>query len=136
LSQRKPNHPQDNEGERGVDDDLKPRHGVSLVTVGSISPDVGPAPSRLPPTIGCMRDLQPGDEMRCPHCRRWHPLIQKHTEGTDTAVDMLFFECAGLSYFGGFINRGSRHEIRKRRESRRQRLLTGSPSPLATTRKG
>jgi hypothetical protein len=57
--------------------------------------------------------LESGDEIRCPHCRRWHPLIQQHTEGTDTAVNMLFFVCRGLHYFGGFIGAGSRHETRR-----------------------
>lgn len=58
-------------------------------------------------------DLQPGDELRCPHCRKWHPLIQTSTEGTEAAIRMLFFECEGLRYFGGFIEAGSRHQTRK-----------------------
>jgi len=62
------------------------------------------------------RALQPGDELRCPHCRRWHSLIQKHTEGTDATIRMLYFECRGLPYFGGFIDAGSRHPTRKSRE--------------------
>ena len=59
------------------------------------------------------RDLQPGDELRCPHCRNWHPLIQKHTEGTDATIRMLYFGCGGVPFFGGFIDSGSRHETRK-----------------------
>lgn len=26
--------------------------------------------------------LKLGDELQCPHCRRWHPVIQKYREGT------------------------------------------------------
>jgi len=26
---------------------------------------------------------------KCPHCRKWHPLIQKHTTGTDATIRML-----------------------------------------------
>ena len=58
-------------------------------------------------------NLQSGDELRCPHCRKWHPLIQKHREGTEATVRMLYFVCRGLPYFGGFIGAGSRHETRK-----------------------
>jgi hypothetical protein len=57
--------------------------------------------------------LQAGDQLHCPHCRRWHPLIQKHTSGTDATQRMLYFQCRGLDYFGGFVGAGSRHETRK-----------------------
>jgi hypothetical protein len=57
--------------------------------------------------------LQAGDQLRCPHCRRWHPLILKPTSGTATGIDMLYFECGGLTYFGGFVGAGSRHETRR-----------------------
>jgi hypothetical protein len=57
--------------------------------------------------------LAAGDELHCPHCHRWHPLIEKHTAGTDTAINMLYFRCRGLDYFGGFIGAGSRHETRQ-----------------------
>lgn len=50
--------------------------------------------------------LSPGDELRC---RRWHPLIQKHTSGTDATIRMLYFECRGLPYFGGFIGADTLH---------------------------
>ena len=56
--------------------------------------------------------VEAGDEIRCPHCRKWHPLIQQHTEGTATGHDMLYFECRGLTYFAGFSGHGSRHETR------------------------
>jgi hypothetical protein len=35
--------------------------------------------------------LEPGDEVRCPHCRRWHPVIAPHTEGTLYTLDMLYW---------------------------------------------
>jgi hypothetical protein len=60
--------------------------------------------------------LNAGDELRCPHCRRWHPLIQKHTSGTDTGAAMLYFECRGLTYYGAQVGESataSRHETRK-----------------------
>jgi DNA-directed RNA polymerase subunit RPC12/RpoP len=60
------------------------------------------------------RSLQAGDELRCPHCRRWHRLIQKHS----ATVRMLYFECRGSPYFGGFIDAGSRHETRKAADER------------------
>jgi hypothetical protein len=41
-------------------------------------------------------------------------LIQQHTEGTDTGVTMLFFVCAGLTYYGGNAGSGvSHHQTRK-----------------------
>lgn len=65
------------------------------------------------------RTLQAGDELRCPHCHRWHLLIQKHTAGTDTTVRMLYFTCRGLDYFGGFVDAGSRHETRNAADDER-----------------
>jgi hypothetical protein len=62
------------------------------------------------------RRIQPGDQLRCPHCRRWHPLIQQPTAGTSTGRDMLFFECNGLAYYGaqaGELAARNRHETRK-----------------------
>ena len=68
--------------------------------------------------------LEAGDELRCPHCRKWHPLIQKHMEGTDATVRMLYFECRGLPYFGGFIGAGSRHETRRTNRRGVGRVMT------------
>ena len=45
--------------------------------------------------------LEPGDELRCPHCRRWHPVIAPHTEGTLYTLDLLYWECAKGVYFAG-----------------------------------
>ena len=54
-----------------------------------------------------------GDELRCPHCRRWHPLVIGATEGTPYAVDMLFFECVKGLYYAGQIGGSSRFETRR-----------------------
>ena len=40
-------------------------------------------------------------------------MIQKHTEGTDATVRMLYFECSGLPYFGGFIDAGLKQAFRQ-----------------------
>jgi hypothetical protein len=45
--------------------------------------------------------MQPGDELRCPHCHRWHKLIQRQTEGTEYIKQMLYFQCGGQVYYGG-----------------------------------
>jgi hypothetical protein len=57
--------------------------------------------------------IQPSDELRCPHCGRWHPLIQKHREGTPYTQQMLFFECRRRWYYGGQIGTSSRFPTRR-----------------------
>ena len=57
--------------------------------------------------------LEPGDELRCPHCRRWHPVIAPHTEGTLYTLDMLYWECAKGVYFAGSRGTVSRHTTRR-----------------------
>lgn len=61
---------------------------------------------------GMERALEPGDEIRCLHCRRWHPVYQPHTEGTVATLLMLYFDCRGLRYFAGFVGSPSRHPSR------------------------
>jgi hypothetical protein len=39
----------------------------------------------------------------CPHCRRWHPVIKGHTEGTPYTQAMLYFECKRLRYYAGQV---------------------------------
>lgn len=39
--------------------------------------------------------LEPGDEISCPQCGRWHGIAHWHTVGTDYTVRMLYFECRG-----------------------------------------
>jgi hypothetical protein len=62
------------------------------------------------------RRIESGDQLRCPHCSRWHTLVPTSSPGTDTGSTMLYFECRGLTYFGGFIGAGSRHETRNRED--------------------
>jgi hypothetical protein len=57
--------------------------------------------------------LQPGDELLCPHCRRWHRLVTTGTEGTPYAVAMLFFECAKKLYYGGQVGGSSRFATKR-----------------------
>ena len=37
----------------------------------------------------------------CPHCRKWHPVIEGHTEGTPYTQAMLYFMCRGERYLRG-----------------------------------
>ena len=64
------------------------------------------------------RPLEPGDELHCLHCRRWHPVFAPHTEGTDATLKMLYWECRGLRYFAGFVGAPSRHETRRAARAR------------------
>ena len=60
------------------------------------------------------KPLEPGDELHCPHCRRWHPVKHLHTEGTDYTVRMLYFECREGAYCAGQLGTESRHQTRRR----------------------
>ena len=80
---------------------------------------------RLPPDVAltlfvpCRRDpaamnrpLRVGDLLRCPHCRRWHPVMKWHNEGTTYTLRMLYFDCGGLRYYAGQEDLESRHETK------------------------
>ena len=56
--------------------------------------------------------LEPGHEVHCPHCRRWHAVVAMHREGTDYTKQMLFFACRGQQYYAGQIATVSGHETR------------------------
>jgi len=56
--------------------------------------------------------LKVGDEVRCPHCRKWHPVVKWHASGTDYTLRMLFFECGGQRFYAGQEGLESRHETR------------------------
>ncbi len=56
--------------------------------------------------------LQSADELRCPHCRRWHPVTLRHTDGTDYTRAMLYWTCRGRSYYAGQLGTVSRHQTR------------------------
>jgi hypothetical protein len=63
--------------------------------------------------------LEPGDEVRCPHCRRWPPVIAPHKSGTPYTLDMLFWECSKGLYFAGSRGTVSRHPTRRPAEPER-----------------
>jgi hypothetical protein len=58
--------------------------------------------------------LQLGDELRCPHCRAWHPVVRKHEEGTDYTRAMLYWQCRGRGFYAGQVGGSSRYETRHR----------------------
>jgi hypothetical protein len=37
------------------------------------------------------QQLKAGDFIRCPHCRRWHPVVKWHSGGTAYTLRMLYF---------------------------------------------
>lgn len=57
--------------------------------------------------------LAPSDELHCPHCRHWHPVIVQHTEGTEYTRQMLYWECGGQQYYAGQAGTQSRHQTRR-----------------------
>lgn len=56
--------------------------------------------------------LQPGDELRCPHCPQWHVVITQHATGTEYTRRMLYFACRQGHYYAGQIGTPSRHPTR------------------------
>lgn len=56
--------------------------------------------------------LDVGSQLLCPHCRRWHPVISGHTDGTAYTMQMLYFVCLGLRYYAGQRGQTSRHPAR------------------------
>lgn len=56
--------------------------------------------------------LQPGTQILCPLCRKWHAVTSIHTEGTDYTVRMLYFVCRGLRYYAGQGGLTSRHRVK------------------------
>jgi len=58
------------------------------------------------------RPLRVGDLLRCPHCRRWHPVVKWHSEGTAYTLRMLYFDCRRQRYYAGQEDLESRHETR------------------------
>jgi hypothetical protein len=58
------------------------------------------------------QQLKAGDFIRCPHCRRWHPVVKWHTQGTAYTVRMLYLRCNGQMFYAGQEGLESRHETR------------------------
>ena len=57
--------------------------------------------------------LEEGDELLCPHCRRWHPVTAQHIEGTNYTQAMLYWRCTKGMYYAGQRGLPSRHPTRK-----------------------
>ena len=62
---------------------------------------------------GMQTRLQPGDELRCPHCRQWHRVVAQHTTGTEYTLRMLYFVCRQGHYYAGQMDTPSRHPTRQ-----------------------
>jgi hypothetical protein len=56
--------------------------------------------------------LQPGSQVRCPRCRRWHDVIAVHTEGTAYTIAMRYWECRGQRYYAGQEGGAARYSTR------------------------
>ena len=83
--------------------------------------------------IGRMNEppLRPGDLVKCPQCRRWHPVVKWHREGTANTLRMLYFDCRGKRYYAGQQDLESRHETKHRVCSN---LLFGEDDDVAYSR--
>ena len=60
-----------------------------------------------------MFPIDVGFELHCPHCKHWHPVVQKYREGTDYTLAMLMWECRGDWYYAGQMGGGSRFQTRQ-----------------------
>jgi hypothetical protein len=59
------------------------------------------------------KPLEPGDEIRCLHCGRWHPVHYRPAASeTPDSPRMLFWECGGQQYYAGPVGSESRHPSR------------------------
>jgi hypothetical protein len=57
--------------------------------------------------------LEPGDEICCLHCRRWHPIFAADAVGTPYAQRMLYWTCRGARFFAGTRGDVSRHPTQR-----------------------
>jgi hypothetical protein len=57
--------------------------------------------------------LQPGSEIRCPHCHVWHPVIERNEEGTEYTRAMMYWKCRGRDFYAGQVGSFSRHPTRQ-----------------------
>ena len=67
--------------------------------------------------------LQIGSQIRCPHCRQWHPVITGHTEGTEYTVRMLYFVCRTGRYYAGQTGQTRGWEMRRNHRDERRGLV-------------
>jgi hypothetical protein len=60
--------------------------------------------------------LEPGDEIHCLHCHRWHPVhCRPAASETPDSTRMLFWECRGHRYYAGHVGTQSHHPARSPR---------------------
>lgn len=57
--------------------------------------------------------IEAGDEIRCPHCRRWHVLVQPYRTGTQFTTEMLMWECRRGQYYAGQRGTSARYPTRR-----------------------
>ena len=58
--------------------------------------------------------LSSGQQLRCPHCARWHVITgYPGSEGTAYTLDMLFFDCREGRYYAGQVGGTSRFPVRQ-----------------------
>jgi hypothetical protein len=63
-------------------------HGPWYTLLGDMGTYVAPLP------------LVPGDELRCPHCRQWHPVTAKHADGAESTRNMLYWRIGDTCVVG------------------------------------
>jgi hypothetical protein len=56
--------------------------------------------------------LEADSLLRCPHCRRWHPVFIGHNSVTPYTQAMLYFTCRGGRYYAGQLGQASRHPVK------------------------
>lgn len=64
--------------------------------------------------------LNVGSMVLCPHCRRSHPVMKGHSEGTPYTQAMLYFMCRGGRYYAGQLGQTSRHRTHSPRYRRKR----------------
>ena len=74
------------------------------------------------------RSITTQDELQCPHCRRWHPLVQQHRTGTAYTVAMLYFVCRGGYYYSGQVGLTSRFPTRPKLGNTSARANASAPN--------
>jgi hypothetical protein len=67
------------------------------------SSDVTPVVRVATGALQMDKPLEPGDELRCPHCRRWHQVVRRRGEGTEYTRRMLYFVCQQNHYYAGRV---------------------------------
>jgi hypothetical protein len=70
--------------------------------------------ARLAPMI---EPLELGDEVHCPHCQQWHPVVQLYADRSTAEKHHLYARCPGHLgwhiYFVGILGAASRWPSRR-----------------------